>query len=437
MYRRETACRPQVWVNARSHTLEEYGQKVSSRTASHILYHSGSTLLTCLVDSWVEIASQPSSSSLSSATDEIVTTGLRVQSAVARRKRRLRSGAPSHLDIVRPASRAGEVSSQEEYEESESESDRVMTSSNEGLCIPFNQNRQPSSSEVGTDDEDENRTAVNYPIHNEHCFTPQPNAFSHPPTSQNTRTISENVPGSYFPGPNSRPLARPTSRHSYSGQQSRVQHSPYNMINPSHNAAADNDAALRASLTTLLSFGTAARGLTKSRQPQITTSSARPPNRMAPATLRLVPESALPEHASSPKPHLEPTFRPTIRRHSTSTSTSADGRPVNAAPKDGKRKSITARNSSKDHRMVKKPRRSSTSYNSEELFVSPTLLTWVVSAGVVVVLSALTFSAGYAVGKEAGRLEAGIPMATDSNTCAREAGRTSLGLRRLRFAVQA
>lgn len=77
--------------------------------------------------------------------------------------------------------------------------------------------------------------------------------------------------------------------------------------------------------------------------------------------------------------------------------------------------------------------------SGEELQVSPTLMTWVVSAGVVVFLSALSFSAGYSLGKEAGKLEAG-GFGTDQQikSCAKEASRSGLGLKRslARSAVQ-
>lgn len=79
---------------------------------------------------------------------------------------------------------------------------------------------------------------------------------------------------------------------------------------------------------------------------------------------------------------------------------------------------------------MKKARRSS---SIEELPISPTLLTWVVSAGVVFAFSALSFSAGYAMGKEAGRIEAVGSSASEVVGCAKDAGRTSLGLKRLRF----
>lgn len=63
--------------------------------------------------------------------------------------------------------------------------------------------------------------------------------------------------------------------------------------------------------------------------------------------------------------------------------------------------------------------------------VTPTLFTWVATAGVVVVLSALSFGAGYTVGKEAGRFEGQFAGDVEQvRSCAREAGRSGLGLRR-------
>ncbi|GAB7352698.1 hypothetical protein MBLNU459_g3056t1 [Dothideomycetes sp. NU459] len=394
-------------------------------------------------DSWVEISSQPSSSSLSSVADEIVTTGLRVQQPpTTRRLRRLRPGAPSHLNVISRANSTGGTSSQEEYEESESESDQVMTSSNEALPVDLAKRRerpgpapQSSASDV-TDDEDENRTAVNYPINHEQCFTPLPNAFTHPPSSHAARHVSQPVPGSYFPRTAERPAPRPSTRHSYPSQlEPRAQHSPYNVISPSYNAAADHEAALRASLSTLLSCAAAARGLPKPKQ--ASSNAPRPASaRVEPSTLRMVPESAL-NGTSPPAVPLfeEPAFNPTIRRTSISTSASADSRRVQSSKQEAKRKATatTGRTSSKDRRAVKKARRSGSAYGYDELFVSPTLLTWVVSAGVVVVLSALSFSAGYSMGKEAGRLEVGAGSAAEAGSCAREASRTGLGLRKLRF----
>lgn len=408
------------------------------------------------LDSWVEIGSQPSSSSLSSINDDIVTTGLRVQHDPPQRRRRtLRPGAPSSLGIASRTQSVGATSSQEEYEESESESDRVMTSSGEGPQLAGNVTRNEaisnarhssaSDSAPQESSDDENRTAINHPLsHNDVCFTPQPNAFSHPPSSGHVRNASQPVPGSYFPS--QRQAQRPATRHSLPDQRS---HMPQNILSPSYNAAAHHDEALRASLSTLLSCAAAARGLkNEPKRPQQQATATQPRGkRIEPMSFKLVPESALPVAKDRHPVLQEPTFKPTLRRTSTSTSSTS---PLTAPdhffhpthPKESKRKSRTT---SKDRHSIKKPRRSS---STDELgHISPTLLTWVVSAGVVVVLSALSFSAGYSLGKEAGRFEvvgvSGGGGALDCGDevlrgCAREASRSSMGLKRslARSAVQ-
>ncbi|KAK4635673.1 hypothetical protein CLAFUW4_00949 [Fulvia fulva] len=398
------------------------------------------------VDSWIDVSSQPSSSSLSSAGEEIVTTGLRVQDDPRTRRRRTqRSDLPTHLHITRTQS-AGGTSSQEEYEESESESDRIMTSSGEGPMLaaplsrpsmPFVQRAQQPSAQVSatvqdSDDDDENRTAINYPINNDTCFTPLPNAFSHPPSAGQARHASQPVPDSYFPATRSIPATRSSTRQSLpANMERRHSHLPHNVLSPSFNAAAEHDEALRASLTSLLSVAAAARGLPKVRPQAAETALPPRSNRVDPSTFRMVPESALP--VNSPTQFQEPTFKPTIRRTSTNSTSTSD------RTKDHKRKAVAVptRSASRERRALKKARRSA---STEDLHVTPTLLTWVVSAGIVVCLSALSFTAGYTVGKEAGRLEATELMADEQlRTCAREAGRSSLGLKRslARSAIQA
>lgn len=385
------------------------------------------------LDSWIDISSQPSSSSLSSAADEIVTTGLRVHHpAASYRRRRQRPGVPSRLNIASRARSVEAGSSQEEYEESESDEDQVMTSSNEGLTLPATHVRTAAAD---LSDDDENRTAVNYPINNDVAFTPQPNAFSHP-SGHSHRHASQPVPGSYFPA---QPERRHSARHSYpSRTEARVQHSPFNLTSPSYNAAADHEAALRASLSTLQSFAAAARGLPKVNPRTTTDNTPLVSNKIQPNTLRMVPASALENIASPPaaaqaSQAVEPTFKPTIRRASTSTSASI------STKSEGKRKGTSARGSSKERRAIKKRRNSSAAYSSDDMTVSPTLFTWVVSVGVVVVFSAISFSAGYTMGKEAGRFEASGITGTGegASACAREAGRSGLGLRRLRWATVA
>jgi hypothetical protein len=66
--------------------------------------------------------------------------------------------------------------------------------------------------------------------------------------------------------------------------------------------------------------------------------------------------------------------------------------------------------------------------------VSPTLLTWVVSAGVLVLVSVVGFGAGYVIGREVGRQEVssfGIP----DTSCGREAVRGTGSLRRFKWGI--
>jgi hypothetical protein len=360
-------------------------------------------LTSASIESWVEIGSGPSSASLSSAADEIITTGLTVQhdSNLHKRPRRARGGGQFSIGTGHRVSNAGGNSSQEEYEESESESDRVMTSSNEGLGpSPLRQETfsvasSETMSEREDDDDDENATAVNYP-RSRRQFEPRPNAFSHPSNQPPIRSQS----GTVYP-PRRGP-ARPSAsvrQHSY------PQHTPYS-------AAPDHDEALRASLSTLLSAAAAVRGLPKPSQPRTQQPGS---SRVDPTTLRLVPESValgdVPEESSV-----------------------APSSPSSSPSEKSKRKEM--RSSSKDRRNVKKARR--TGPVIEE--ISPTLLTWVVSAGVVVLVSALSFSAGYVVGKETGHAEAMGQIGAagaEAGSCAREAASgakgTGLGLRKLRW----
>lgn len=70
----------------------------------------------------------------------------------------------------------------------------------------------------------------------------------------------------------------------------------------------------------------------------------------------------------------------------------------------------------------------------EEAMISPTLLTWVVSAGVVMLVSVVGFGAGYVIGKEVGRQEtlSGLSV-SDNSSCGKEAVRQVSGIRRFRW----
>lgn len=404
------------------------------------------------IDSWIEVSSQPSTSSLSSAatTDDIITTGLRVERSVpglqrrARRKRarRFELSETQNSESSQASSVAG--SSQDEYEESDSESERVLSSSNEdvtaasrrdGLLSQHSFASEAASS--GEDADDDDRLTALGPRLASTPFVPQPNVFSHAP--QYSRSRSYNGPG---PSPslvsnssqatavrhNSSSTARATRRNS------RTQHTPYNMISPNYQA--DHDAALRASLSTLLSLGTAVRGVPKNDSPQVPTG---PP--VAPASsFRLVSESvAMGEETDELNP----------RTRSDSTAVSSDQRyarqPKSVRSNGTSTPSKTKRKSSKDRGSAhaassKKSHR--TNMTDSIATVSPTLMTWVISAGVVVLFSAISFSAGYALGREVGHTEAGmgsmlgsasdpVAKARASAGCSRDAVQGSL--KRLRW----
>ena len=362
-------------------------------------------------ESWIEISSQPSSPSLSSvAAGDIGPATLRLHhNSATRRRRRRNLNVPNINDpSARPTSAAG--SSQEEYEESESEPDPIMSSSNEGLQPPYLRgdvsSAAPSttSEEVNLDrEDDENSTALGI-NNNQTVFTPQPNAFSHPPASQQIRhTHSASIPGSYLPSSGTISERTVTPRHSYPSQRTRS-HTPYNVISPSYQA--DHDAALRASLSTLLSCAAAARGLPK--REQRVQQRVGPSNQIEPSTLRLIPESSITEEDVTSR-------RAAVRRLSDTSSS------VQSLPGKGKRKA-----SSRDRRDTKKKRQG----NVDEMMISPTLMTWMVSAGVVVLFSAISFSAGFAYGKEVGLVEAGMTNGSDGLVCGREMGRS---IRRLRW----
>lgn len=405
------------------------------------------------IDSWIEVSSQPSSSSLSSAAtnDDIITTGLRVDNREGgmyqhrSRRRRLQHLAAVTTAQVDYSSRDTSLasSSQEEYEESESEPDPNLSSSNEDMnrpalrvplpALPSN----PSDADAASsdDEDDDASTALGMGI-SPSPFVPQPNVFSHPPATSDPSWTRPNESRRSQPSVLSTSSRRtairrdsyPPSTRSRRSQQS--QHSPFNMISPSHHA--DHDAALRASLSTLLSCAAAARGLPKADNQPI---SSGPSGPAQPSTFRLVGESVALGDESGEGPH-------SPRYAETSPSVGAPRRRPRAVATPGppiakaKRRSM----SPKDRTAApKKSRRASISDSTGP--VSPTIMTWVISAGVVVLFSAISFSAGYMLGREVGRVEAGmmgdgsVPGARSSAACGQEAVRG--GLRRIRWGTAA
>ncbi|KAF9892822.1 hypothetical protein FE257_000411 [Aspergillus nanangensis] len=407
-------------------------------------------------DSWIEVSSQPSSSSLSSTTtnDDIITTGLRVEQNETRpyhhrrsQRRRLQHLATVTTTQVDYSSRE-QSSSQDEYDESESESDRVLSSSNEDVSrqppgLPriaapstLASDTNPSSDDDnGDDDDDDNSTALGMRISSS-PFVPQPNVFSHPPATQHPSWTRPSERHRSLPSEVStssrRTAIRRNSQPSHHRRQSH-QHSPYNMISPSYHA--DHDAALRASLSTLLSCAAAARGLPKpnSQATQSGPSRSSPPpsqqqqqQQQQASSFRLVSESvAMGEEAS------EDEIASAAETNTSNRSSRSKPHPVAGYPPvKVKRRSSSSKDRSAAH-AARRGRRAATSD-------SPTMMTWVISAGVVVLFSAISFSAGYVLGREVGRLEANAGV-VDGNfassrasaRCGQEAVRG--GLKRFRW----
>ncbi len=76
----------------------------------------------------------------------------------------------------------------------------------------------------------------------------------------------------------------------------------------------------------------------------------------------------------------------------------------------------------------------------DEVWISDRFLTWIVSAGVVVLVSVVGFGAGYVIGREVGRQETliGFNSSTvlDANSCSREAVGGSTGsLKRFKWGI--
>ncbi|KAF4123392.1 hypothetical protein GMORB2_6093 [Geosmithia morbida] len=376
-------------------------------------------------ESWVEVSSQPSSSSLSSIGDEIVTTGLRVGGQCGQRRRLpLSRRSLPHQNPARYAA----SSQEEDYDDSDSgdNDDGHLGSSVENV----------PAEDAESDDDGDDATALGGRVDERPVFRPQPNAFTHPHHPHTQRSYSTNTMTAE-PHPHSG-LTRPSfSRRS----QTRVQSGggAPNFMSPS--AREDNDEALRASLTTLLSCAAAARGLPKSKEEAEAQRRARsgvgPSNQ--PVDLRLVPESEMMGQENKSDKQQQQTAAaatasgPDDARKRTSPATRSPSRDV-----DGSRKSKRSASAGRGSRATKK--KTSTNVAMEETLISPTLLTWVVSAGVVVLVSVVGFGAGYVIGREVGRQEAaaaglvGGAVNETASSCGREAIRGSSGtLRRFKW----
>ncbi|KAK2595254.1 hypothetical protein QQS21_007041 [Conoideocrella luteorostrata] len=376
-----------------------------------------------VAESWVEVASQPSSSSLSSIGDEIVTTGLTVGGPYHRRHRRRRLQASAlSLPHQQTAIHAAGTSSQEEYDESESEEDRLLSSTENFQSSSPDVVGQASGAE--SDSDGDNATALGR-ASDRTIFRPPPNAFSHPPANGPRR--SHSATSSMPPHPHSG-FTRPSfSQRS----QTRVHRGAPSFMSPS--IREDNDAALRASLTTLLSCAAAARGLPKSKEEAEAWRASRngvgPSNQ--PMELHFVPESELMKDDTQAQAKASATPRQRTRNSHSRSPTRAE------AATDKSKRSVSAGRSPRANKKKK------VAATADDTLMSPTLLTWVVSAGVVVLVSVVGFGAGYVIGREVGRQEAqdafsaSMSAANETSQTGREVIRSSSGLRRLRWGAGA
>ncbi|KAL8350575.1 hypothetical protein RB601_001109 [Gaeumannomyces tritici] len=439
-------------------------------------------------EDWIEIASQPSSSSLSSiGGDEIITTGLRVHgSSYPPRRRHAGRQPPNHQHsmprsfVISHAAARGGTSSQEDYDDTESEEDGapVVRRPVGGPMAPPTHVHTGSRHETtarhessGYDDDDddsgdENATALGLPSGAPHVFRPQPNAFSHPPSHL---THHHSTPGAYMGGTSTGPHAGatgPTSRRSSYSRAGSSRNAPQ-FVSPAYRE--DNDAALRASLTTLLSCAAAARGLPNRRREGPDALGAGPTSNtagMQPMDIRLVPEAELMAGTSAPPPSQSSASARAKMKGSSPAATVAPATTAankkthaggftrspsttSSAARGEKSKRAAAGSGQKTSgRATKKKRVETSASTTPETLISPTLLTWVVSAGVVVLVSVVGFGAGYVIGREVGRQEgaAGFisstggapsgPPANATGSCGRDIiGQSSGGgtLRRFRW----
>ncbi|KAI0523838.1 hypothetical protein F5B22DRAFT_419000 [Xylaria bambusicola] len=378
-------------------------------------------------ESWIEVSSHPSSSSVSSIGDEIDTTGLQVGSANRLRRRRPHQQPLAHAHTAQTIGQGHsgpDASSQEEYDETESEEDHLLTSSTENIISGHAAGQTPlrqvfsahvvESDSSDEDDDDENATALGR--RPSEPFRPQPNAFSHPPSHLLHRHSTSSAASLHHRRPS-------FTRRSHT----RASRGPDFM---SPNYQADNDAALRASLTTLLSCAAAARSIPRDGEKELSEQRAPPVTGNQPVALRFAPESEL--MAPSPSPE------PSRGSAQAAQARTAPVSPPSPASREKIKRTATPTSTSKSPRATKKKRTAT----SEDTLISPTLLTWVVSAGVVVLVSVVGFGAGYVIGREVGRQESlnglvgagNMSVVSDGGSCGREVLKSSGGtLRRFRW----
>ena len=393
-------------------------------------------------DSWIEVSSQPSDDTYSSA-DEILSDGLTLNptsrgSNILQRKRKPRRNEIlpgrvetskvydhsaddlSEVEIVEgslssgPGSSIGELPQQEDFESSSSaageEDEGTSNSSEEG---EIEEEEEDTGTMLGVGYRNDERLHR----HHHHHHQRVPGRYSTHSVSEFHRTLESHNPSHSFL----------RHRNSHSGGSSGRQIHPHLFSETKEH----HDEVLMASLSTLLSCAAAARGLPKVSQQQEASSPGGGPSRVPTMsssrvqldTLHLVPDQAMSEPhkpsatagetTSSPKGKNTTTTGTTTRAvgHATRSRGQRSPSPTNVS-RDSSKKPTTTTTSKKRSSSTSKPRTRSSSPRRRTSRLTSTLsstdaslLTLAVSAGAVIILSAISFSAGYVLGKEVGKTE--------------------------------
>ncbi|RPB27647.1 hypothetical protein L211DRAFT_562623 [Terfezia boudieri ATCC MYA-4762] len=397
-------------------------------------------------DSWIEVSSQPDDTY--SSADEILSDGLNLNptsrgSNIRQRKRKLRRNEIllgrtetnkaydhsaddlSEVEMVEgslssgPGSSIGELPQQEDFESSSSAAgeEDEGTSSEEG---EIEGEEEDTGTMLGVGYRNDERPHHHHHHHHHHHQRVQGRYSTHS-VSEFHRTLESHNPSHSFL----------RHRNSHSGGSSGRQLHPH----PFSETKEHHDEVLMASLSTLLSCAAAARGLPKVSQQQGASSPggglSRVPtmssSRVQLDTLHLVPDqvmseahkpfAAAGETTSSPKENttttgITTTWAAISADHSTRSRGPISLSPTNTSSRDSSKKPATTTTSKKRSSSTSKPRTRSSSPRRRTSRLTSTLsttdaslLTLAVSAGAVIILSAISFSAGYVLGKEVGKME--------------------------------
>ncbi|KAF3906333.1 hypothetical protein ABW20_dc0103765 [Dactylellina cionopaga] len=309
------------------------------------------------VDSWIEVGSQPSDSYTSSSSPEeaVITTGLHVQKRKRQSRRR-----NSTSTAIPTASRAAESSSEDEDDDDDLDGIDLNAIDSIGSSITDPSLSEGEEGSSGSEDDEEEDEEIQPAVVG---FSPYNPSASRP--QNNFRTFSRDPP------------------------------------------QPDHDAALRASLSTLLSC---AAGVGSASKPRVNDRMGVIQERPAPIqTLSLVTDSEREAIMSAPQP--PPPYRRTVHHQQPIPQQQQRQHQRPASPRRSKEDTQATR-----HKGKTRSRRSSKAAtaaaaaaahaNAVSISASNmTYLTLAVSAGAVIIVSAISFSAGYALGKEVGRNE--------------------------------